>query len=116
MQGASRTYRSTAQDEQSTEEWQVPAAEPVGGGRRSRRRARRDAGGDTPVAGGTSSGGPTVPPRRRRDPLWAKLFIVFGALLMMGSGGVIVGAKILIGEATSNITQTPMITGEAGAG
>jgi LCP family protein required for cell wall assembly len=53
--------------------------------------------------------------RKRRDPLWARLAVVFGALIMLGSGGTIVGAKVLIGQYTSNITQTTLIGG-GGAG
>jgi LCP family protein required for cell wall assembly len=53
--------------------------------------------------------------RKRRDPLWARLAVVFGALIMLGSGGTIVGAKVLIGQYTSNITQTTLIGGGAGA-
>lgn len=42
-------------------------------------------GGDGPTDGGT----PAAPPApRRRDPLWAKLVIIFGALLLLGSAGV----------------------------
>jgi LCP family protein required for cell wall assembly len=51
-------------------------------------------------------------PRKRRDPLWAKLTVVFGAVLMMASGGAIVGAKVLIAQATGGITQTNLL-GEA---
>jgi LCP family protein required for cell wall assembly len=55
--------------------------------------------------------------RRRRDPLWARLTLIFGALLMLLSGGTIVGARVLINQATSGITQTRLIGGgAAGAG
>jgi LCP family protein required for cell wall assembly len=49
----------------------------------------------------------------RKDPLWARLMAVFGALLMAGSGLAIVGSKVLIGQATSNIQQENLL-GDAG--
>lgn len=51
--------------------------------------------------------------KRRRDPLWARLFVVIGALLMMGSGGVIAGGKVLLGQATASVNQQSLL-GEAG--
>jgi LCP family protein required for cell wall assembly len=39
--------------------------------------------------------------------------MIFGALLMMGSGGVIVGGRLLIGQATSGVTQQNLL-GDAG--
>src|SRR5688500_16108291 len=60
------------------------------------------------VGGGT--GGPRRPggagapaPSRVRDPLWARLMIMFGALLMLLSGGMIVGGKFLLYQATSGV-------------
>jgi len=62
------------------------------------------------------SPGPIRPRRtRRRDPLWAQLCMVFGALIMMASGSLIVGSKIVLGQATSGITQTSLIQGDAAA-
>ncbi|MEJ3742423.1 LCP family protein [Actinomycetes bacterium KLBMP 9797] len=55
-------------------------------------------------------------PRRRRDPLWARLTVIFGAVLMMTSGAAIVGARVVIGNATSNIETTNLLGGEAAAG
>jgi LCP family protein required for cell wall assembly len=46
---------------------------------------------------------------RRKDPLWARLTVVLGALLMMGSGAGIVGTKMLIGAATGAVTQQNLI-------
>ncbi|HEX6498586.1 MAG TPA: LCP family protein [Micromonosporaceae bacterium] len=43
--------------------------------------------------------------RKRRDPLWAKLLVIFGALLMMASGGSIVGTKALVARYTSTINR-----------
>ncbi|HEX8631926.1 MAG TPA: LCP family protein [Catenuloplanes sp.] len=51
--------------------------------------------------------------RRQQDPLWARLTVIFGAVLMMLSGGAIVGSKALIGQATDAITQSNLI-GDAG--
>ncbi|MGR6322761.1 LCP family protein [Micromonospora soli] len=50
---------------------------------------------------------------KRKDPLWAKLTVIFGAVLMMTSGLAIVGSKAVIGQATSNIAQRNLL-GDAG--
>ncbi|MET8910266.1 LCP family protein [Micromonospora sp. NPDC004551] len=50
---------------------------------------------------------------KRKDPLWAKLTVIFGAVLMMTSGVAIVGSKAVIGQATSSIDQGNLL-GEAG--
>ncbi len=63
-------------------------------------------GDDEPPRGGKP---PTGRKNRGRDPLWAKLLVIFGALLMMGSGGVIVITKIAIAEATKNINQQDVL-------
>jgi LCP family protein required for cell wall assembly len=59
--------------------------------------------------------GPRVPPApqpsRRKDPLWARLTLIFGAVLMLASGAGIVGSKVLIKTATSAVTQTDLIGG-----
>jgi LCP family protein required for cell wall assembly len=115
MQAASGTYRSTAYAELPADPWTEPEPETAPRRRRSSRR------GTGPGRGGGAGRG--RPPGRgrspgrssRRDPLWAKLLVVVGALLMMGSGGVIVGGKLLINSATSNITQTSLFGGEAAA-
>ncbi|HEU5107298.1 MAG TPA: LCP family protein, partial [Micromonosporaceae bacterium] len=65
------------------------------------------------------AGPPTKPPgrpaqktkRKRRDPLWARLVVIFGALLMVTSGTVIVGSKVLIGRYTENINQENLLGG-----
>jgi len=99
----------------------------VGSPRRSRS-ARASAAVPAPrhgraTAGGGRSRGPDLPggpPReapaqrgRRRDPRWARLLVVVGALLMMASGGVVVGSKLLISQATSTLEQTNLL-GTAG--
>jgi LCP family protein required for cell wall assembly len=76
-----------------------------------------------PATGGGRSRGPDLPggpPRespgrrgRRRDPLWARVLVVCGALLMMASGGVVVGSKVLIRQATSTLDQRDLL-GPAG--
>lgn len=48
---------------------------------------------------------------RRKDPLWTRLFVILGALLMMASGGAIVGSKVLIDQAAGNIEQDDLIGG-----
>lgn len=50
---------------------------------------------------------------KRKDPLWAKLTVIFGAVLMMTSGLAIVGSKAVIGQATNSIDQGNLL-GEAG--
>jgi LCP family protein required for cell wall assembly len=55
------------------------------------------------------------PGKRRRDPLWARLTVVVGAVLMMTSGIAIVGAHAIIGNATSNIETTNLLGGDAAA-
>lgn len=61
----------------------------------------------------TRSGRTARRARRRQDPLWARLMVSFGALLMMFSGLAIVGGEALISQATSNIEQDNLL-GDAG--
>jgi LCP family protein required for cell wall assembly len=53
--------------------------------------------------------------RRSRDPLWARLIVILGAVLMMGSGAAVVVTRVAINQATSNITTTNLIGGDAAA-
>jgi polyisoprenyl-teichoic acid--peptidoglycan teichoic acid transferase len=46
---------------------------------------------------------------RRRDPLWARLLVIFGALLMLGSGTGVVGSKVLFAAATKDVTRQDLI-------
>ena len=72
-------------------------------GRRARRSGRpRTAVGSRPRSG------------RRRAPLWAKVAVSIGATLALLSGTAIVAAQLLIGKATSTITQTTLV--DVGAG
>ncbi|MFE9689734.1 LCP family protein [Micromonospora sp. NPDC005806] len=64
-------------------------------------------GGRGPGAGGAKKR------TKRKDPLWAKLTVIFGAVLMMTSGVAIVGSKAVIGQATSGIAQRNLL-GDAG--
>jgi LCP family protein required for cell wall assembly len=41
--------------------------------------------------------------RRRSDPLWARLFVIFGALLMVASGVVIAGGRYVLSRYTAGI-------------
>jgi LCP family protein required for cell wall assembly len=77
---------------------------------------RGGSGGGRGGSGGGRGGAPAVRPpgRKRRDPLWARLLIAVGALLMLLSGGMIVGGKVLLYEATSGVDKAPLL-GDAGA-
>jgi LCP family protein required for cell wall assembly len=81
---------------------------------RYERTSARGAGGGGRGGNGQPGRAPARPPgRKRRDPLWARLFVWFGALLMLVSGGAIVGGKVLLYEATSGVEKAPLL-GEAG--
>src|SRR5204863_8429000 len=43
------------------------------------------------------------------DPLWAKLLVIFGAVLMLGSGTLIVGQKLIFAAATSSFNQISLL-------
>ncbi|WP_405101798.1 LCP family protein [Micromonospora sp. NBC_01412] len=81
-----------------------PSLEPVGAAARVPSQPRR---------GGKRPGGPAKKRARRKDPLWARLTVVFGAVLMLTSGIAIVGSKALIDQATGNIAQRNLL-GDAG--
>ena len=72
-------------------------------------------GGRPPVVGGGRSGGkgPAKKRPKRKDPLWARLTVIFGAVLMLSSGVAIVGSKVLISQATGDIAQRNLL-GDAG--
>jgi LCP family protein required for cell wall assembly len=53
-------------------------------------------------------------PVRRRDPVWAKLLIIFGALLMVGAGGAIVAKNVLFSYATRSVAEENLL-GSAGS-
>jgi LCP family protein required for cell wall assembly len=54
---------------------------------------------------------PPVTRRKRKDPWWARITLVFGALLMMASGAGIVGSKWFISSATSSVAQDNLLGG-----
>ncbi|MEV4654475.1 LCP family protein [Micromonospora sp. NPDC049301] len=69
-------------------------------------------GGRPPGGGGGRSGdGPAKKRPKRKDPLWARLTVIFGAVLMLSSGVAIVGGKVLIGQATGDIAQRDLLGG-----
>ncbi|CCH21848.1 Cell envelope-related function transcriptional attenuator, LytR/CpsA family [Micromonospora lupini str. Lupac 08] len=72
-------------------------------------------GGRPPGSGAGRSGGkgPAKKRPRRKDPLWARLTVIFGAVLMLSSGAAIVGTKVLVGQATGDIAQRNLL-GDAG--
>ena len=53
---------------------------------------------------------------RRRDPLWARLCVILGALIMVLSGGVMAAAKVVLGQATDGIETANLLSGDSGAG
>jgi polyisoprenyl-teichoic acid--peptidoglycan teichoic acid transferase len=60
-----------------------------------------------PPTGKTGKGG------KRRDPLWARLMVIFGALLMLTSGVAIFGTKLLVAQATKSVSRQNLL-GAAG--
>ncbi|MGI5212710.1 LCP family protein [Plantactinospora sp. CA-290183] len=87
--------------------------------------SRASVGGPSGADGGPSRSGPGKgggpgrggrggsKPRRPRSPIWARLTLVFGVVLMLTSGVALVGMQVVIGEATSNIQQDNLL-GAAG--
>ncbi|MDR7279961.1 LCP family protein [Catenuloplanes atrovinosus] len=49
--------------------------------------------------------------RRRGSPLWARLCVLLGAVLLVLSSGALAGAQVLIGRATESITQDDLLGG-----
>jgi len=74
--------------------------------------SRPGKGNTRPGKGGTGPKAAKAGGKRRKDPLWAKLVTIAGAVLMVTSGGAIVGSKALFEGATSTIEQTNLL-GEA---
>jgi anionic cell wall polymer biosynthesis LytR-Cps2A-Psr (LCP) family protein len=56
--------------------------------------------------------GDDVPPPKRKDPLWAKLCLILGALVMIGSGALIVVPKLVANWAIDDIPQQEIIPDE----
>jgi LCP family protein required for cell wall assembly len=78
---------------------------------------RRPSSSPGPIYGGSRPGAGTETtakkPAKRRDPLWARLTVVFGAVLMMTSGAAIVGSKWLISSATGSINQQSLLDADS---
>ncbi|MEV8515169.1 LCP family protein [Dactylosporangium sp. NPDC051484] len=53
--------------------------------------------------------------RGKKDPLWARLSLVFGALLLLASGGALVGGNLLLNHYSDQITHDGGL-GSAAAG
>ena len=51
--------------------------------------------------------------RGRGDPLWARLLVIAGAILMLGSGATIVGGKALLDRYAGAINQQNLLGGAA---
>jgi LCP family protein required for cell wall assembly len=64
--------------------------------------------GGTPT-GKVTKGGKGRGRPRRRDPLWAKLCVIFGAVVMVASGVAVVGSKVLLAAATSSVSQQNLL-------
>jgi LCP family protein required for cell wall assembly len=59
---------------------------------------------------------PPIPPaarKRPKDPVWARLLVIFGALLMVGSGGLIITAKVATNALISGIPKGHLLPPEA---
>ncbi|WP_330186431.1 LCP family protein [Dactylosporangium sp. AC04546] len=54
--------------------------------------------------------------RAQKDPLWARLALVFGAVLLVGSGGALVGGKVLLDHYSNQITHEGGLGGAAAEG
>jgi polyisoprenyl-teichoic acid--peptidoglycan teichoic acid transferase len=88
---------------------------------------------DTTAMSETAAGTPAAPPpvvraavavppvaeppaaKRRKSPLWAKLTIALGLLLLIGSGGSLLAAQALIARYTAPIHQQHLLPTEAAA-
>lgn len=70
---------------------------------------RSDTAGPANQVGGPSGGDGRRRTHGEKRPLWARLLVIVVALLMVGSGAVLVGGKVLIAWATKSITQTNLL-------
>jgi LCP family protein required for cell wall assembly len=46
---------------------------------------------------------------RRRSPLWARLLVAFGAVLMLLSGGAVIAGKAVLAAATNSVSQQNLL-------
>lgn len=68
------------------------------------------------VGGGREAAGKAVPAGKAwRAPLWARLCAIFGALLMLGSGGTLVAKEILLARYEGAVTEADLFGDEAAA-
>jgi LCP family protein required for cell wall assembly len=51
----------------------------------------------------------TARPKRRRSPLWARWSVALGSLLLVASGGSLVGTKVLLSSATKTVAQQNLL-------
>ena len=84
----------------------------------ARRRGKREDGGtaaagDAPGADGTADVPAPPPAKRRKGPLWAKLMVGFGVLLMAASAGGVVAAKALTGKVNDAVQQEDLLGEQA---
>jgi LCP family protein required for cell wall assembly len=47
--------------------------------------------------------------KRRRSPLWARWFVGVGTLLLVASGGSLLGSRVLISQATNTVAQQNLL-------
>jgi LCP family protein required for cell wall assembly len=97
-----------------------PADEPTGDRtdrdeRKSGRDTTRGGGGKGPTGPRPASIGPSGKPRRRRSPLWAKLLVTFGSLVLVASLGAIALIKAGVHQIDRAVTQENLLGGAAAA-
>ncbi|HEX6870766.1 MAG TPA: hypothetical protein VF163_06685, partial [Micromonosporaceae bacterium] len=52
---------------------------------------------------------PAPPPPKRRDPLWAKLCLILGSIVMVISGATVIVPRALAAWATQDISKEDLI-------
>jgi LCP family protein required for cell wall assembly len=65
-------------------------------------------------SGGTAGRAPAKKKKKKGSPLWAKLCLIIGVLLVLGSFGTLVGGKLVLDHYTADITHEGGL-GEAAA-
>jgi LCP family protein required for cell wall assembly len=53
---------------------------------------------------------------KRQDPLWAKLTLVLGVLIVLASGGTVMGGKVLLAHVNSTVQQQDLLGNVAAGG
>ena len=59
---------------------------------------------------------PVGPPPRRRRPVWARILLTVGLVLVLVSAAALVGGKLLIARYTGQVTQAQLLGGAAATG